>query len=192
MSPHHDVSPSAAEWVVGGGWARIIGNQPTKGIYTKQVIVARGQTRGFSQSHFEEMLRQQFGGILRAHFPRLPCQPPNSFSWLGHAQGEEFKVPALDKAGKNRDLALGQEADSCQLSKATCWTVRGTEPEGQVLPTSSYPSPRTGARITDSTGRRKEPSLYLSQVPQLPPPSLPCGLQNSDGYGVEVLSGVRG
>lgn len=186
------MSPGAGEWVVGGGWARTEGDQPTQGICTKQVIVARGRTRGFSRSHFEKMPRQHFGGILRTHLPRLPCQPPNAISMLGHAQGEEFKVPAQHKGRKNRDLALGQQADSCQWSQAACWTVRAAQPEGQVLPTSSCPSLRTGARVTDHTGKSKEPSLYLSQVPQLPPPSLPRGLQNSDGYGVEVLSGVRG
>lgn len=69
---------------------------------------------------------------------------------------------------------------------------KGTQPEAQALPTSSCTSLRTVAMVTDSTGRSKEPSLYISQVPQLPPSSLPCGLQNSDGYGVEMLSGVWG
>lgn len=40
---------------------------------TKQV--ARGRTRGFSRSHSEEMLRQQFGWYA-------PCQPLNAFSGL--------------------------------------------------------------------------------------------------------------
>lgn len=180
------MSSRAGGWVLGGGWARAEGGQPTQGICTKQA--AGGRTRGFSQKPPRRQFGVDTGGKVTWATPPAPTcllcaeSPKMRSSRLQHRTGR-----------KNRDLALGQQADSCQLSSATCWTVRGTQPEEQASSTpSSCPSLRTGPRVTDSTGRSKEASLCLSQVPQLPPPSLPSGLQDRDGYGVEVLSGVWG
>ena len=120
---HCPLHPTTGGWGLGGGWA----GRPTQGICTKRV--AKGRTRGIGQSHFEEMLGQWFGCWDMEGKPTRTTQP-NAFSGLVTLKERSSK--SQDKGKKNKDLALGQQADSCQLSKATCWSGRGTQPAAQA------------------------------------------------------------